>query len=609
MATNKYSGDDRAKLGMHERRLNRRQVLATLATGIVGTAIGSGVGLEPPPFAQGQPAAGPTPAGVAAGQRWAVATVHPLATRAAQNAFERGGNAFDAAVAAAFMLGVVDGHNSGIGGGCFILARTAAGQFVAIDGRETAPALAHRDMYMRDGQPDPRASRIGPLASGVPGQVAALAKASLAYGRGGWSAALREAADVANEGYLIGNSTAAAIRSQAAVLKQFPASAAQYLTADGSPPAVGQRLRQPDLGRTLSALAAEGPDWFYRGPFAQACADWMSSNGGMLSAADFAAYTAVTRPPLKTQYHDWHVIGFPPPSSGGIHVAQMLMMLERFPVATLLRDEPATAVHLLAEVMKRAFADRAHWLGDADYVGVPKGLVSREYCHELAASIDLNRATEVRAHGQPPAADTDLFTRQHTTHLTAADADGNWVAITNTVNTTFGSCVVIPGTGVVLNNEMDDFSIAPGTPNAFGLIGAEANAIAPGKRPLSSMSPTIVTDAEGNPRLTCGAAGGPRIINAVLQCLIRVLDQDLAVDAALAAPRVHHQWSPDQLLLERRWHQAENGESAVVTALTQRGHRLAAPGSVAVAQALELTADGQLHAASDPRVEGAAAAQ
>jgi gamma-glutamyltranspeptidase/glutathione hydrolase len=589
-------------------RLDRRRALATLATGLAGAATG-GVWMGVPAVAQEQPATAPTPSGVATGDRWAVATVHTLATRAAQNAFARGGNAFDAAVAATFMLGVVDGHNSGIGGGCFILARTAAGQFIAIDGRETAPAQAHRDMYLRNGQPDPQASRIGPLASGVPGQVAALAKASLAYGHGGWSAALREAADVATEGYRIGNSTAVAIRGQAAVLKQFPASAAQFLAADGSPPAVGQRLRQPDLGRTLAALADEGPDWFYRGPFAQACGNWMSHNGGLLTAADFATYTAVHRPPLKTSYHDWQVIGFPPPSSGGIHVAQMLMMLEQFPVAALLRDEPATAVHLLAEVMKRAFADRAHWLGDSDYVSVPKGLIDRAYCHELAASIDLNRVTEVRAHGQPPAADSELFTRQHTTHLTAADAAGNWVAITNTVNTTFGSCVVIPGTGVVMNNEMDDFSIAPGTPNAFGLIGAEANAIAPGKRPLSSMSPTIVTDAQENPRLTCGAAGGPRIINAVLQCLIRVLDQGLTVDAALAAPRVHHQWSPDQLLLERRWHEAESGDSAVVTALTERGHRLAAPGSIAVAQALELTAAGELRAASDPRVAGAAAAQ
>jgi gamma-glutamyltranspeptidase / glutathione hydrolase len=582
--------------------LSRRQAITALAAGLLGS-VGADWGLLPPGgFADAQDTAPRTPAATARGQHFAVATVHPLATGAAMRAFERGGNAMDAAVAAAAMLGVVDGHNSGIGGGCFILARTADGRFVAIDGRETAPLAAHRDLYIIDGKLDPRASQIGPLASGVPGQVAALAKLSAGYGRGGWRAALGEAAEVARDGYIITASTASAIRRQAAQLKRFPASAEQYLRDDGSPPALGQRLQQRDLGQTLAALAEEGPEWFYQGPFARACEQWMSSNGGLLAAEDFAQYVAKDRQPLITSYHDWRVIGFPPPSSGGIHVAQMLMMLEKFPVKTLLQDDPASAVHLLAEVMKRAFADRAYWLGDADFADVPKGLIDRQYCHELAATIDLERSTDVLSHGQPPRADADLFSRQHTTHLSTADAEGNWVAITNTVNTTFGSCVVIPGTGVVMNNQMDDFSIAPGIPNAFGLLGAEANAIAPGKRPLSSMSPTIVTDAQGNPRVTCGAAGGPRIINAILQCLVRVLELGESVEAALAAPRVHHQWSPNQLLMERQWDQA------VVDAVAKRGHALAAPASVAVAQGIERAADGQLRAASDPRVQGAAAA-
>ncbi|HBJ34107.1 MAG TPA: gamma-glutamyltransferase, partial [Planctomycetaceae bacterium] len=287
-------------------------------------------------------------------------------------------------------------------------------------------------------------------------------------------------------------------------------------------------------------------------------------------------------------------------SSGGIHIAQMLMMLEQFPVADLYRDDPAAAAHLLAEVMKRAFADRAVWLGDADYASVPKGLVDRQYCRDLAASINLSTVTPVLSHGGPPNAADDLFNRRHTTHLTTADADGNWVAITNTVNTTFGSCVVIPGTGVVMNNQMDDFSIAPGTPNAFGLIGAEANAIAPGKRPLSSMSPTIILDAEGNPRLTCGAAGGPRIINATLQCILRVLDSGMTIDEALAAPRVHHQWSPDRLLMEPTWPQE------IVDQVAGRGHAIAPRGNVAVAQAIERTEGGKLTAATDPRVSGSA---
>jgi len=534
------------------------------------------------------------------GRKHVVATVHPIATQAAMNAFDRGGNAIDAAVAAAAMLGVVDGHNSGIGGGCFILARTADGAMIAIDGRETAPALAHRDMYLRDAKPDSMASQLGPLASAVPGQVAALAKLSLTHGRGGWSAAFSEAADVARQGYKITTSTASAIQRRAKQLAAFPASASQFLRPDGSPPAVGDTLRQVDLGNSLQMIAREGPEWFYRGEFAAMCSKWLNDHGGIMSADDFAGYTAKSRQPIQTIYRQWQVVGFPPPSSGGIHVAQMLMMLESFPVGDLLRNDAAGAIHLLAEVMKRAFADRAHWLGDADYVGVPTGLIDQQYCRDLAAQIDLSTVTPVLSHGGPPNAADQIFSRGHTTHLTAADAEGNWVAITNTVNTTFGSCVVIPGTGVVMNNQMDDFSIAPGTPNAFGLIGAEANAIAPGKRPLSSMSPTIILDAQGEPRLTCGAAGGPRIINATLQCILRVLDQGMTVDQALAAPRVHHQWSPDELMLERAW------DPQVAQSVGQRGHRLATPANVAVAQAIERTTEGTFRAASDPRVDGTA---
>ncbi|MGV3486772.1 MAG: gamma-glutamyltransferase, partial [Planctomycetaceae bacterium] len=243
-----------------------------------------------------------------------------------------------------------------------------------------------------------------------------------------------------------------------------------------------------------------------------------------------------------------------------------------------------------------AFADRAYWLGDSDYANVPVGLIDQEYCQRLASTIDLARATAVTSHGQPPNASVDLFSRQHTTHLTTADAEGNWVAITNTINTTFGSCVVIPGTGVVMNNQMDDFSIAAGIPNAFGLIGAEANAIAPGKRPLSSMSPTIILDGQGNPRLTCGAAGGPRIISAVLQCILGVLDRGLTVDEALAAPRVHHQWAPDRLLMEPQW------DPDVISAVRGYGHTLAEPAHVAVAQAIEHPPGGGLRGASDPRL-------
>lgn len=588
---------------------NRRQTLLGIVGGWMAgcvpfpdsIALGQDTGAADRPPLPVPPAL--TPGGTAEGRDVAAATVHPLATRAAMQAFERGGNAFDAAVAAAFMLGVVDGHNSGIGGGCFILARAANGQLIAIDGRETAPAGAHRDMFIRDGQPDPSASQFGPLASGVPGQVAALANLSLRHGRGGWSSGLLAAAEVANDGFELGSGVASAIRRKATQLAKFPASASTFLGPRGEPRAAGEIFRQPDLGQTLAALAAEGPDWFYRGPFAERCARWMAEHGGLLTRADFASYTAKSREPLVTLYRDWQVVGFPPPSSGGIHVAQMLLMLESFPIGKLYREAPATAVHLLAEVMKRAFADRAHWLGDADFARVPKGLIDREYCHQLAAGIDLERASRVLSHGNPPRVEDDLFSARHTTHLATADAAGNWVAITNTVNTSFGSCVVVPGTGVVMNNEMDDFSISPGTPNAFGLIGAEANSVQPGKRPLSSMSPTIVLDAAGNPRLSCGAAGGPRIINATLQSIVRMLDVGATAGEALAAPRVHHQWSPDELLMEAQW------DPAIMRAVRERGHVLAEPGDVAIVQAIERTPDGLLRAAADHRAKGSAAAR
>ena len=590
------------RLARH-RFLARRKFLESLGGAAIGMATVKGRSGAQDRSAGDGPVVPANPRSlVAKGRAAAAATVHPLATQAAMNAFRRGGNAIDAAVAAAFMLGVVDGHNSGIGGGCLILARLADGRLIAIDGREIAPAAATRDMFIRDGKPDPQASTIGPLASGVPGQVAALAELSLLHGRGDWSAGLREAADVAAVGFRLPEAVAGAIRRKAKSIARFSPSAKALLREDGSPPETGETLRQPDLATTLRALADEGPDWFYRGPFAKTCAAWMSDNGGILTAADFAGYAARNRQPIMTPYRGWIVAGFPPPSSGGVHIAQMLRMLEPFPMSDTFREDPSAACHLLAEVMKRAFADRAHWLGDADHVAVPRGLIDPDYCRQRMSDFDPRRATKVASHGQPPRTDIDLFSDRHTTHLATADGQGNWVAITNTVNTSFGSCVVIPGTGVVMNNELDDFSIAPGTPNAFGLVGAEANAIAPGKRPLSSMSPTIVIGPDGNPRLTCGAAGGPRIINAVLQVVLRTLDAGEPIDAAIAAPRVHHQWEPDRLVMERGF------ERRQIEALRDLGHDIGEPSDVAIAQGIECGEGGELIAAADPRTEGAAAA-
>lgn len=542
---------------------------------------------------------------VATGRQGVVATVNPLASQAAMQAFERGGNAIDAAVAASLMLSVVDGHNSGIGGGCLALVYQADGTVVALDGRETAPAGASPEMFFRAGQPAPELSQLGPLATGVPGLLATLERLSHEQGQIDWRDALLGAAEVADAGFVISQHFARVLRNSAEDLKRFPASARVLLDESGQPWSSGHLLRQPDLAQTLRHIAEQGIAWFYQGEFAETAAGYLHEAGGVMTASDFANYETLVRRAIQTQYRGSSVIGFPPPSSGGIHDAQMLGMLAEFDVAEIFSQSEALGLHLLLEVMKRAMADRAYWLGDADFAKVPRGLLDQDYLRQLASSIDLNRATEVKSHGLPPRADIDLFgQRKHTTHLTTADARGNVVAITQTVNTSFGCKMIVPGTGVVLNNEMDDFSIAPGVRNAFGLLGSEANVIAPGKRPLSSMSPTIVLDDDRKPILSCGAAGGPKIITTVLQVLVRVLDLGQSIEQAIAAPRVHHQWSPDVAVCENAL------DDQTVDQLAKMGHKIQRIGSAAVAQGIAMQRiagdNAQLTAASDPRVASSA---
>ncbi len=539
---------------------------------------------------------------VAKGKMGAVASVHPLASQAALDAFALGGNAIDAAVAASLMLSVVDGHNSGIGGGCLAVIHRADGTIIALDGREQAPARATPEMFFRNGQPAPELSQLGPLAAGVPGLLAALEKMSRDYGSNNWYDALMNAAQVAEEGFAITPNYARVLRSSADELRRFPASSRVLLDASGQPWRAGHKLQQTDLARTLRQISEHGSQWFYEGEFAELTERYIHDANGVLSARDFANYTTVERRPIQTTYRDHSVIGFPPPSSGGIHNAQMLGMLADFDVAGIFAEFQAKGLHLLLEVMKRSMADRAYWLGDADFAKVPRGLLDQDYLRDRASTINLMQATPVASHGQPPRADIDLFGQQkHTTHLTTADDQGNVVAMTQTVNTSFGCKMIVPGTGVVLNNQMDDFSIAPGVRNAFGLVGSAANVIAPGKRPLSSMSPTLVLDDQRRPIFSCGAAGGPKIITAVLQVLVRVLDLGQSIDDAIAAPRVHHQWSPDQAVCERAL------DDNIVKELASMGHHVTRIASAAVAQGLSL-ADGQLIAASDPRVPSSAMA-
>jgi len=534
---------------------------------------------------------------VAHGPHGAVASVNPFATRAGLEVLKNGGNAIDAAVAVAVTLGVVDGHNSGLGGGCFMLIRRANGEIVALDGREMAPAAATRDMFVRNGQANTDLSQTGALASGVPGSVAAYAYAVEKFGRKKFGELLLPAAQLAEDGFPIDRIYAGKIKGNADDLRSFDASKALLFHEDGTPLAEGETLRQPDLAISLRALADQGPDWFYRGPYAAKVAEWMKANGGLLTADDFARYYIALREPVRGTYRGAEIVSFPPPSSGGVNVIEILNMLESFDLAKL--DEP-TRIHVIAEAMKLAFADRAYWLGDPDFVPVPRGLTQKTYAQGLAARIKLDSVVAMPTHGDPPDATADVFEKKHTTHFSVADAEGNWVACTATVNTTFGSKVIVPGTGIFLNDQMDDFSAQPGVPNAFGLVGAEANAVAPGKRPLSSMSPTIVL-RDGHPILAIGAAGGPTIISQTVLNLVAILDLGMTLDAALAQPRFHHQWQPDELRLEKR------ASDTVRESLTKLGHHLESASGIGSSNGVAWS-DGTFTAASEPRVPSEAAA-
>ena len=498
---------------------------------------------------------------------------------------------------------------------------------MAIDGREMAPAAAAHDMFLRDGKGDTDLSQTGSLASGVPGEVAAFDHAVSAFGKKKFNELLLPAAKIAEEGFVVSRSYAARLKSVAADMEKFPASRSVFFK-DGAPIRAGETLKQPDLASTYRGIAGQGSDWFYRGPFAASTEKWMRENGGIMTAADFANYRIALREPVTTTYRGNKIVSFPPPSSGGVHVIEMLNVLEKF---DLKKMDEATRLHVIAETMKLAFADRAYWLGDPDFANVPRGLISKKYAATLAKKIDLKHASKVESHGSPPDWERDIFSdkgragtplpaaresvedgahgvtrptndflKKHTTHWSVADAEGNWVACTATINTSYGSKVVIPGTGVVMNNEMDDFSVQAGVPNHFGLIGAEANAVAPGKRPLSSMSPTIVLK-RGKPIIAIGAAGGPKIISSVLMQLVAMLDMKMTPAEAIALPRIHHQWSPDELMVEKAL------SANLTAALEQRGHAVKELNALSVAHIVARSVDGKIFVgAADPRSEGAA---
>lgn len=500
---------------------------------------------------------------VTADGRGAIASVNSIATDVGMDILARGGNAVDAATAVAFALGVVDSPNSGIGGGCFILVHWANGKIEAIDGREMAPGKASRDMYVIDGKVDPQLSKTGALAIGIPGSVAALEYFQAKGGKLKWAELIAPAAQIAEQGFPIDDGYSRRLGWTAEHMRGFDASAKIFLDKNGEALKPGAHLVQTDLAKTYRQLAKQGSEYFYQGEFAKKVEAWMKQNNGIVTAEDFAHYRMVLREPVISSFHGYQIVGFPPPSSGGAHVAQILNILDNFPLQQVAEDE---FYHYTIEAMKLAFADRAYWMGDPDFSKVPKGIIDPAYGRQLAKKIDPKKAVKVDSHGTPPNADSFFFNR-HTTHIATADAQGNWVAITTTLNTSFGSKVTIPGTGVLMNNQMDDFSAQPGTANAFGLLGDEANSIQPGKRPLSSMSPTLVL-LEDKPVATIGAAGGPTIINQVVMGLLNRLVFNLPAEQALSRARVHHQWQPDRVLIDAY------APEDVKKSLQQRGHTL-----------------------------------
>nr|WP_276570848.1 gamma-glutamyltransferase [Halochromatium glycolicum] len=491
----------------------------------------------------------------------AIATAHPAATQAGVAILAAGGNAFDAAVAVSAALAVVEPYSSGLGGGGFwLLHEASTGRDLMVDGRERAPLAATATMYLdADGQFDPQASLNGPLAAGIPGEPAALVHIGEQYGRLPLAKSLAPAIRLAREGFAVDPIYRRMAHWRLEVLRASPAAARQFLS-DGEVPAEGLLIRQPDLAKVLEAIAANGHAGFYQGAIAEALVTGTRAAGGIWSLEDMTAYRVVEREPIVGHYQGWRITSAAPPSSGGVALVQMLNMLTALEARLGPADSEVDRVHRLVEVMRRAYRDRARYLGDPDQVTMPiERLTHPFYASGLARDIDPSHATPSQPVSSRPEG-------PHTTHFSILDDEGNRVAATLSINYPFGSGFVPPGTGVLLNDEMDDFSAQPGIPNAYGLVGGEANAIAPGKRMLSSMSPTFATSADSV--VILGTPGGSRIITMVLHGILAAVAGG-EPEGWVSAPRFHHQYLPDEVLFE-----SGAFDEATQGALSARGHRL-----------------------------------
>jgi len=521
-----------------------------------------------------------------------VVSAHPDATELGVLVLRQGGNAVDAAVAVSFALAGCEPYSSGLGGGGFFVIFDAAQKEIkSLDARETAPASAHRDMYLVDGKPDSDLSCNGPLAVGVPGLVAGLWQLHQSSGRLPWADLVQVAARTVKT-----IEVSPMLHHRLSYKSQyFNEAARRVFLPEGYVPPVGATIDQNDLFKTMQAIALNGPDAFYQGPVAEAMVSVTRSN---MTLHDLATYQPRWRSAVHGRYRGLDVYSMAPPSSGGVHLVQMLNILEPFNLQASGFGSAAT-VHLLTEAMKFAYADRSRFLGDSDFVNVPvKRLTSAAHADSIRKLISTETAYPERLIVGADLVDEESL---ETTHFSIVDSEGNAVAATLTINLTFGSCLMAPGTGVLMNNEMDDFVAAPGTPNAFGLVGGEANRVQPGKRPLSSMTPTIVLQ-EGKVRMVTGAPGGSKIITTTLQTIINVVDHEMNALQAVTAPRVHHQWYPRYLYFEEFGLSPDTRKQ-----LENMGHKLKSRSSMCNAQIIVVdTENGHIQGASDPRGMGLA---
>ncbi|PIG92015.1 gamma-glutamyltransferase [Gloeocapsopsis sp. IPPAS B-1203] len=530
-----------------------------------------------------------------------VVSAHPLASEAGVEILRKGGNAVDAAVATTFAISVVEPFSAGIGGGGFLLLHQPGKESKALDFRERAPLKATRNMYLdAQGKVRPNASIDGYLSVAVPGTVAGMYQVHRQYGKLPWATLIAPAIRYARDGFVVSQRYTSAAESRQEAILANPA-ARQIFTRDRRMYQPGERLIQRDLAATLQSIA-KNPQSFYTGNIARAIASDMARNGGLISLEDLRTYRPIWRTPVCGDFRNYRICSMPPPSSGGVHLLQILNIIGNTNLRSLGWRNP-DALHLMVEAMRIAYADRSEYLGDPDFVKVPVAqLTSRDYATQRRQEI---RMDTVRRSSEVKPVDRQTLLRyikgkesSETSHLTVIDPQRNAVSLTFTINYGFGSGVVTPGTGILLNDEMDDFAAAPGVPNAYGLVGGDANAIAPRKTPLSSMTPTIVTE-NNRLRMAVGAPGGSTIITTVLQIILNALEYGMDTGSAVAAPRIHHQWLPDELRIE-----PFGLDYATIAELCRRGHKIEERSTWGNANAIVVTPDNTLEGAADPRGEG-----